>query len=108
MSGNPSYRKGYRLETQVQHQLAQYGPCERTFMSGAYKGDCDLKWYHRFRFWRVDCKSRAASFLKDYRRLERSDILIDKADRKIPIVKMLLPKFLEINGLTESDIEGGM
>lgn len=92
---NPSYIKGAKFERAIRDAL---GSCERTFMSGAYTGDCDLKWTFNNRLWKGSCKIKKDGFKFDYAELEDSDILFKRSDRNPALVTMTLAKFLEILG----------
>lgn len=81
---NKSYLKGAKFERAVKTVLGLLGECERTFMSGAYTGLCDLTWWWRNRKYGVSCKIRKDGYKTLYEQLEREDvdILIVRSDRK--------------------------
>lgn len=96
---NPSYVKGAKFERAVKTVLALLGECQRTFMSGAYTGVCDLVWWWRNRKWGVSCKIKKDGYKTIYAELEKedTDIVIFRSDRKPAIVALYLhdlPEFL--------------
>jgi hypothetical protein len=95
---NRSYQKGYRFERKVQAWLAHLGECTRSMMSRG----ADLTLTFSLRKWSVSCKCRANKFGFIYNELETNDIVALGADRQMPIICMLAPKFLELMGKAEA------
>lgn len=92
---NPSYQKGYRFEKKVQAWLVHLGTCVRSMMSRG----ADLTLERSLRRWTVSCKCKEKSICKLIdTELETKDLFIHGYDRGIPIVSMLLPKFVEFTG----------
>ena len=92
---HPSYAKGYRFEKKVQAWLCHLGGCVRGFMSRG----ADLVLTRNLREWKVSCKCREESICKLIdKELETHDAFVWGYDRGIPIIAMLLPKFIEIAG----------
>ena len=99
MSGkNASYNKGARFENKMRDSFSKLGPCKRSFMSRG----ADLIWEFLFRRWSVSCKCKKNGYRSLYKELETYDILCLGADREIPIVAMLEPKFVELVGQTQA------
>lgn len=97
MAYTSQQRKGWAHENRIKHQLLELGECTRAPQSGAYTGECDLKWTYSLRRWEIDCKYGKAWGMKRHRdRLEKADICIDNSAREIPLVILTLPKFLEL------------
>jgi hypothetical protein len=102
---NRSYQKGYRFERKVQAWLAHLGECTRSMMSRG----ADLTLTFSLRKWSVSCKCRANAFKFVYDELSKEyedgttpDILALGADRQLPVICMLAPKFLELMGKAEA------
>lgn len=95
---HPSYAKGYRFEKKVQAWLVHLGECARSMMSRG----ADLTLTYSLRKWSVSCKCRANKFGFLYDELEEHDILALGADRQMPIICMLAPKFIEMMGKAEA------
>lgn len=96
MGKNASYNKGAKFERAIRDVL---GSCVRSFMSGAYTGDVDLRWTFNNRIWNCSCKIKKEGFKFDYDELEKADILFKRADRQPALVVMTLAKFREIAGV---------
>ena len=96
---NPSYVKGAKFERAIRDAL---GNCTRSFMSGAYTGDVDLRWTVNGRIWNASCKIKGDGFKFDYAELDKADILFKRADRQPALVTMHLSKFLELVGQTQA------
>lgn len=101
---NKSYLKGARFERAVKTVLGLLGECERSFMSGAYTGVCDLKWWWRNRRYGVSCKIKKDGYKTIYDELERDDVdlMILRSDRKPAIVAFYLH---ELPGLLGESID---
>jgi hypothetical protein len=95
---NRSYQKGYRFEKKVQAWLVHLGHCARSMMSRG----ADLTLTFQLRDWSISCKCRANKFGFIYDELENADIVALGADRQLPIIAMLAPKFIELLGKAEA------
>ena len=100
MSGGRSpKRKGTRVERELVNLLVELGlPCFRVPLSGAaggeWSGDIHIPLLGRTR--RAEVKARGNGFRQLYAWLDKSDLLIVKADRRDPLAVLPLPLLVEL------------